>query len=128
MSMIAENIGHLVVDDLHDHLSRGDALDDLLAYGALAHVVDELLGHLEVHVGLEQDEADLAHRLVDVLLAKLAPTAQPGEDLLHAIAKALEHFRFSLNQPGFEHHHANDSAWAAQPPRDDSTGKKEDPA
>ena len=45
----------------------------------------ELLDDLEVDVGLEQREADLAHRLVDVVLGQLAAGANVGERRLEAV-------------------------------------------
>ena len=62
----------LVVDDLHDLLAGLQALQDLLAEGALANLGDELLDDLEVDVGLEQREADLAHGAGDRLFVELA--------------------------------------------------------
>ena len=59
--------------------------------GALAHARDEVLDDLEVDVGLEQREADLAHRGVDVGLGHAAATGQPGEGLAEAVAEAVEH-------------------------------------
>ena len=43
----------LLMDDLHDLLARGDALQDLLAQRPLSHLRDEVLDDLEVDVGLE---------------------------------------------------------------------------
>ena len=47
--------------------------------GALAHAVDEVADDLEVDVGLEQREPDLAHRARDRLLVELAALAQVAE-------------------------------------------------
>ena len=52
----------LLVHDLHDLLRRREALHDLGAEGALLDVGDELAHDLEVDVGLEQRQADLAQR------------------------------------------------------------------
>ena len=73
--------GELLVDDLHDLLAGGQALEDLGADRTLAHAGDEVLDDLEVDVGLEQGEADLAHRGVDVGLGHAAATGQPGKGL-----------------------------------------------
>ena len=83
--------GELVVDDLHDLLAGGQALEDLGADRALAHAGDEVLDDLEVDVGLEQREADLAHRGVHVGLGHATTTGQPGEGLAEAIAEVVEH-------------------------------------
>ncbi len=81
----------LLVDDLHDLLGRREALHDLGAQGALLHVAHELAHDLEVDVGFEQRQADLAHGLVDVGLAQLAVTAQLAEDALQALGEGIEH-------------------------------------
>ena len=65
----AEQLDQLVVDDLHDLLARGEALEDLLPDGLLADALDEGPDDLEVDVGLEEGDAHLAERLLDVLLA-----------------------------------------------------------
>ena len=75
----------LVVDDLHDLLTGRDALQDVLAERALAHLRDEVLDHLEVDVGLEQGEPDLAHRAGDRLLVELAATSEIAEGALESV-------------------------------------------
>jgi len=65
------------VHDLHDLLARREALHHLGAEGALLHVGDELAHHLEVDVGLQQRDADLAHGRIDVLVAQLARPRRP---------------------------------------------------
>ena len=52
----AHERGELLVDDLHDLLSRREALEDILPQRALANVGDEVLDDLEVDVCLEQRE------------------------------------------------------------------------
>ena len=81
----AHQLRELLVDDLDDHLAGVEALEHAGADRLLADVGDELLGDLEVDVGLEQREADLAHRLVDVGLAQLPARAQVRERALEAI-------------------------------------------
>ena len=63
--------------------SRPD--EDPLPHAALLHLRDERLDDLEVDVGLEQREPDLAHRLVDVGLGELAAVADVGERRLEAV-------------------------------------------
>ena len=81
----------LVVDDLHDLLAGGQALEDVRADGALADPGDEVLDDLEVDVGLEQREADLAHRGIDVGFADPAAAGQVAEGLAQALAEGVEH-------------------------------------
>ena len=64
---------------------------DLLADGALADGGDEVLDDLEVDVGFEQRAADLAHRLVDVLLGQPALAAEAAEGLGQAVGEGFEH-------------------------------------
>ena len=56
----------LLVDDLDDLLRRAERLGELRADAALPDAGDEVPDDLEVDVGLEQGEADLAEDLVDV--------------------------------------------------------------
>ena len=81
----------LVMDDLDDLLARRDRAGDLGADGALAHLLDEGLDHLERDVGLEQRAADFAQRRIDVGFAERAAARQSLEDLAKPVAKALEH-------------------------------------
>ncbi len=83
----------LLVDDLHDLLAGGEALEDVGADRPLADPGDEVLDHLEVDVGLEQGEAHLAHRRVDVGLAHPATAGEVGEGRTEAIAQGVEHGR-----------------------------------
>ena len=69
----AEERRHLVAHDAQDGLVGAEALQDVLADGLLADALEELLDHPEVHVGLEQGEADLAQRRVHVGLGQRCP-------------------------------------------------------
>ena len=81
----------LLVDDLHDLLRRREALHDLGAERALLDVRDELAHDLEVDVGLEQRQADLAHGGVDVLGGELAVALEALHDPLEAVGECVEH-------------------------------------
>ncbi len=87
----SEQLGQLLVDDLHDLLARGQAREHLLADRALAHGGHERLDHAEVDVGLEQGEADLAHRAVDVVRTQRSARAQVAQGGLQFVRKRLEH-------------------------------------
>ena len=87
----AHQRGELLVDDLHDLLAGIEALQHALADAALADLRGELLDDLEVDVGLEQGEPDLAHGAIDVCLAQLAARANAGERVLKAIGELVEH-------------------------------------
>ena len=79
------------MDDLHDLLAGGDRLHHLFAERSLAHLRDEVLDDLEVDVGLEQREADLAHRAGDRLLVEPAAAAEVAERGLELVGKRVEH-------------------------------------
>ena len=62
-----------------------EALQHLLAARALPDLGDEVLDDLEVDVGLEQREPDLAHRLRDRLLVEAALAAKVAEGVLELV-------------------------------------------
>ena len=92
----AEKLGHLLDDDLDDHLAGGERLHDIGADSALAHLGDELLDDLVVHVGFEQRHADLPHRGIDIGLGQLALAGQAREDRLETVGEVLKHRYDSL--------------------------------
>jgi hypothetical protein len=67
-----EQIDDLVVDDLDEHLSGRDRLEDGLADGLLADAIEEGAHHRERDVRIEQRETDLAEALLDVGFGELA--------------------------------------------------------
>ena len=77
--------GQLFVDDLDELLGRGQALQHLDAQGPLLDLVDELLDHLVVDVGLEQGQPDLAGGPLDVLVRELALPLEAVESRLQLI-------------------------------------------
>ena len=81
----AHQPGQLLVDDLDHLLARVEALQHLGAETALLQRLGEGFDDLEVDVGLEQGEADLAHRRIDVALVQLAARANVGERRLETI-------------------------------------------
>ena len=107
----AQDGGQLVVDDLDDDLAGVDALEHVLADGALLDTRHEVLDDLVVDVRLEQREADLAHGGVDVGLGDPAVAGQLAEDVAQAVAEGIEHGMASLDDgpPGA--------------PRDDGPGR-----
>ena len=86
-----EELDELVVDDLDDLLAGRQALEDLVADGPLADARDEVLDDLEVDVGLEQRQPDLAHGGIDVGLADPAAAGQVAERLAQPLAEGVEH-------------------------------------
>ena len=88
---LAHDPHQLVVDDLDQHLTRGQGLGDLLPQGLLADVLDELAHHRQGDVGLQQGHAHLAQGLLDVVLGQAALTAQVVQYLGEAALQVLEH-------------------------------------
>ena len=77
----AEDRGQLLVDDLDDLLAGVEALQHVSANRPLADARHEVLDDLVVDVGLEQGEANLAHRGIDVGLGDAAAAGQAAEDV-----------------------------------------------
>ncbi len=79
-SVFAKQREQFVTDDLDDLLDRRQALEHGLIGRLVANPVDERLDDLEVDVGFEQREPNLAQRRFDVLLgqAHLAPQGREG--------------------------------------------------
>src|SRR4051812_11187129 len=87
----AHQRGELLVDDLDDLLAGVELLGDLHPGRPLLDRVRELLDDLEVDVGLEQREPDLAHRAADVLLGKCATLSDALQGVLELFREGLEH-------------------------------------
>ncbi len=83
----AEQVHHLVMDDLDDLLARLDALDHLDADGLGLDPLDEVAGHLEIHIRLQQGQPDLAQGVADIALGDLAQAPQVPEGLLELAAQ-----------------------------------------
>ncbi len=68
----AHERGQLLVDDLDELLRRGQAAEHFGAQRTLFDLVDELLDDLEVDVGLEQSQPDLARGPLNVFVGEPA--------------------------------------------------------
>ena len=86
-----QQVHELVVDDLHDLLAGGQAREHVRPDRLLADARDEVLDDLEVDVRLEQRQADLAHRGIDVGLRDPAAAGQGAERLSKPVAEGVEH-------------------------------------
>ena len=87
----AEDLDELVVDGA-DHLLAGrDRLQQLAAGGALPHARDELAHDLEVDVRLEQRDAHLAQRRIEVVLGNPPAAAEAAEGDLESGAQGFKH-------------------------------------
>ena len=96
----AHELGELLVDDLDDLLTGLEPLEHVLAGGPLAHGGDELLDDLEVDVGLEQGEADLARRARDGLLVEAGLAPEVAESVLEPVRERVEHGLSAYPAPG----------------------------
>ncbi len=96
---IAEERDHFVAHDLDDLLRGRQAAQHILPQRPIADPIDECLDDLEVDVGFEQREPDLAKRRLDVLgrQPRLAP--QGLEDVLQAVTERVKHLS---GFPGFQ--------------------------
>jgi hypothetical protein len=88
---IAEECDHLVADDLDDLLRRRQTPEHVLPQRSIPHAIDERLDDLEVNVGLEQRETNLAERSLHVLRREPRLAAEALENVLKAIAQRFEH-------------------------------------
>ena len=87
----AQHVDQAVIDDLDHLVGRLDRADDGLARGQVLGLADEVLDDRQGDVGLEQGDADLAQRLVDVLFGQHAATAEAFKDAGKSLCKAVEH-------------------------------------
>ena len=84
MPLAAERRHELLVHDLHDLLPRIEPGEQVAPDGSVADPRDEVLDDLEVDVGLEQREPDLAQGDVEVALGDLCLATQTICDALQA--------------------------------------------
>ena len=87
----SHQLHHLVPHHADHGLGGSQALQDILAGCARAHALEELLDDLEMDVGLEQGETDVAQRDVDVRLREGPVAAEVAEDALELVAERVEH-------------------------------------
>ena len=80
LGIAAHELAQLFVDDLHDHLGRGEGFQNVGADTALGDGLCEILDHLVADIRLQKRHADLPHRLLHIRLlqAALAPQLFEG--------------------------------------------------
>src|SRR6266581_6331392 len=89
--MLAEQFGQLVANNFH-HLLVGRKLEHHFAAERFAaDVGEQLVGHAEGHIAIEQRLADLRQRGVEVLLGQLSLSAKVLERALQLVGEVLEH-------------------------------------
>ena len=102
-----ERPDHFGVHCLHDLLARREAARELRPHQRRPQAADDVPHDQQVDVSLEEREADLPQRLVDVLLAEATPPTEAAEDGLEPVGKRLEHAaghaRGFFARPGHRH-------------------------
>ena len=96
---IAEQRDHFVADDPHDMLRRREAAENVLPHRPVTDAIDERLDDLEVDVGLEERETNLAKRGLDGFGRQLRLAPERFEDVLEACAERVEHDVTSAGEP-----------------------------
>ena len=89
--MAAKDLDHLLVDDLDHLLARREGGEHVLAHRLFPDVANELFDDLEVHVGLEQRQADFPQRVLHVFGRELTFALQVLENPLELVAEILKH-------------------------------------
>ena len=79
------------MDDLDDLLPGLNTHQDVFAERLGLDPFDEIAGHLEIDIGLQQGHAHFAQGLAHVVLGNLAEAAQVLERLLELAAERIEH-------------------------------------
>ncbi len=87
----AEGGDELVADDFDDLLGGRKGGGDFGAEGFGADFFDEVAGHVEVDVGLEEGDADLAESFGDVLVGEGALAAEGLEGALEFFGEVFKH-------------------------------------
>ena len=64
------------MDNLHNLLTRGHGIEHFGAHGLFLDGLDEVAGHVEVHVGSEERATHLTQRFRHVFFGKFALPAQ----------------------------------------------------
>lgn len=87
----AEQFDHLIVNDLDDLLAGLNALHHLLAEGFCFDLLDEIPGHLEIDIRLQQRHAHFPQGPAHVVLRNFAQPAQIAKRVLKFLAQRIEH-------------------------------------
>ena len=96
----AEGGDELVADDFDDLLGGREGGGDFGAEGLGANFFDEVAGDVEVDVGLEEGEADLAEGVVDVLVGEGALAAEGLEGALEFFREVFKHGSLKIQGVG----------------------------
>jgi len=83
----AHQLDEPIVDDADHLLARLEALGHLPAEGVVDDLVAEGRDHVEVHIGLEQGRAHVAHRVADVVFRDPAAAGELAEGVAQALGE-----------------------------------------
>src|SRR5690606_2172010 len=97
--LAAEDADELLVDDLDDLLGRVQRTRDLRALRALLDPRDEPADHGQRDVGLQQRDADLTRRGVDVGVGEPPLAPEVGEGAAEALGEGVEHLSNPTGAP-----------------------------
>ena len=89
--VFAEERDQFVADDLDDLLAGRERGEDFGADGLFANVFDEVADDVEVNVGFEQGDANLAESFGDVFFSERALAAEGLEDALEFVGEVFKH-------------------------------------
>ena len=89
--LAAQGRRQLVANDLDYLLSRSEAPHYLIGERPPADSTEEVVDHLERHVGLQQCRADLIEGRVHLLGMELASRTKLPEDRVETVAQRIEH-------------------------------------
>ncbi len=92
--------GEFLVHDLHHLLARREALHDLFGQRSLADPCQEVVGHLERDVGLEQRGPHVGQRVVHLFGMELAAGTQLPEGAVEPFREGVEHDASSSSVAG----------------------------
>ena len=76
LGVAAHELAQLLVDDLYDHLGRGERFQHIGADAAFRDRLGEVLDHLIAHVRFQQRHADLPHSLLHIRFLQTALAAK----------------------------------------------------
>ena len=76
LGIAAHELNQLLVDDLNDHLGRGERFQHVGAHTAFRHSLGEVLDHLIADIRFQQRHADLTHSLLHIGFLQAALTAK----------------------------------------------------
>ena len=91
LGRLAERLDQLFVDDLDDRLRGRKRAHDLFADRALAHAGEKLFDDFEINIRLQEREADLTKRRVDIGFRQLAFAAELFENRVELLGQTVEH-------------------------------------